>query len=166
MNRLAAILSDQDIHVDLPASSKEQLFEQAGALFEEHHGLARQMVTENLLARERLGSTALGHGVAIPHGRIRGLKTPVAALLRLREPIEFDTPDAEGVALLVVLFVPEAATQRHLEILSEIAEMLADRALRERLQQGGDAGVVLAAIAAWQPPGALSRAVAVLSSAG
>jgi PTS system nitrogen regulatory IIA component len=166
MNRLASILSAQDIRVGLVVSSKKQLFEEAGALFEANHGVASAAVTENLRARERLGSTALGHGVAIPHGRIRGLKTPVAAVLRLRQAIDFDGPDDEGVTLLVVLFVPEAATQRHLEILSEVAEMLADKELRERLQQSVDAGSVLALIAAWRPPGAISRPVAVRSIAG
>ena len=166
MNKLASILSAEDIRVDLVAGSKRQVFERTGALFEAHHGIARAKVTENLEARERLGSTALGHGVAIPHGRIPGLKTPVAAVLRLREPIEFDGPDGEGVTLLVVLFVPEAATERHLEILSETAEMLADKELRERLQQSIDASALLAAIAAWRPPGAMSRTVAARSSAG
>ena len=96
-------------------------------------------VTDNLFARERLGSTGLGHGVAIPHGRIKGLKNPLAAVLRVQQPIAFDAPDDEPVSLLIFLLVPEAATQRHLEILSEIAEMLSDRTLRERLKTEPDA---------------------------
>ena len=62
-----------------------------------------------------------------PHGRIKGLKNPLAAVLRVQQPIPFDAPDDEPVSLLIFLLVPEAATQRHLEILSEIAEMLSDR---------------------------------------
>ena len=103
------------------------------------HAIARAAVTDNLFARERLGSTGLGHGVAIPHGRIKGLKSPLAAVLRLQQPIAFDAPDDEAVNLLIFLLVPEAATQRHLEILSEIAEMLSDRTLRERLKTEPDA---------------------------
>ena len=140
MNRLAAILPVVDVLVDVDATSKKRAFEQAGLLFENQHAIARATVTDNLFARERLGSTGLGHGVAIPHGRIKGLKNPLAAVLRVRQPIAFDAPDDEPVSLLIFLLVPEAATQRHLEILSEIAEMLSDRELRERLKSEPDAG--------------------------
>jgi PTS system nitrogen regulatory IIA component len=154
VNRLSAILTPADVAVDIEATGKPGLFEQAGRLFETHHSIAMSTVAANLLARERLGSTGLGHGVAIPHGRIKGLKSPVAAVLRLRRPIAFDAPDDEPVVLLVFLFVPEAATQRHLEILAEIAEMLADPGLRERLKNESDAGAMYRTIAAWEAPGA------------
>jgi PTS system nitrogen regulatory IIA component len=73
----------------------------------------------------------LGHGVAIPHGRIKGLKTPMAAVFLLRQPIGFDAPDEAPVSLLIFLLVPEASTQKHLEILSEIAELLSDGEVRK-----------------------------------
>ena len=107
------------------------------------------MLFRSLMDRERLGSTGLGHGVAIPHGRISKLKEPLAAVLRLRNPIEFDAPDQQPVGLFVFLFVPEAANQRHLEILSEIAAMLSDRELRDRLKSANDAPALHRAIAAW-----------------
>ena len=151
MNRLAAILPAGDVLVDVDATSKKRVFEQAGLLFENQHAIARATVTDNLFARERLGSTGLGHGVAIPHGRIKGLKNPLAAVLRVRQPIAFDAPDDEPVSLLIFLLVPEAATQRHLEILSEIAEMLSDRELRDRLKSEPDAAEVHRIIAAWEP---------------
>ena len=135
MNRLAAILPASNVLVDVDASSKKRVFEQAGLLFENQHAIARGIVTDNLFARERLGSTGLGHAVAIPHGRIKGLKNPLAAVLRVQQPIPFDAPDDAPVLLLIFLLVPEAATQRHLEILSEIAEMLSDRAMRA-IQRG------------------------------
>ena len=128
MNRLAAILPPSNVLVNVDATSKKRAFEQAGLLFENQHSIARATVTDNLFARERLGSTGLGHGVAIPHGRIKGLKNPLAAAVRVQQAIPFDAPDDEPVSLLIFLLVPEAATQRHLEILSEIAEMLSDRA--------------------------------------
>ena len=115
------------------------------------HAIARATVTDNLFARERLGSTGLGHGVAIPHGRIKGLKNPLAAVVRVQQPIPFDAPDEEPVSLLIFLLVPEAATQRHLEILSEIAEMLSDRELRERLKGESDAAKVHELISNWEP---------------
>ena len=90
-------------------------------------------------------------GVAIPHGRIKGLKNPLAAVMRLQNAIAFEAPDDEPVALLIFLLVPEAATQRHLEILSEIAEMLSDRALRERLKTEPDPVALHRLIADWLP---------------
>ena len=147
MNRLAAILPADNVLVNVDASSKKRAFEHAGLLFENHHQMGRALVTDNLFARERLGSTGLGHGVAIPHGRVKGLKNPLAAVLRLAQPIGFDAPDDEPVGLLIFLLVPEAATQRHLEILSEIA----DRELREQLKAEPDAATLHKLIAAWEP---------------
>jgi len=151
MNRLSAILPVSQVLVDVDASSKKRVFEHAGLLFENQHAIARATVTDNLFARERLGSTGLGHGVAIPHGRIKGLKNPLAAVVRLSQPIPFDAPDDEPVSLLIFLLVPEAATQRHLEILSEIAELLSNRDLRERLKTEQEAAVVHHLIETWQP---------------
>src|SRR3989338_4000967 len=139
MHRLSALLPAAQVLVSVDATSKKRAFEEAGLLFETLHGLNRALITDSLFARERLGSTGLGHGVAIPHGRIKGLKNPLAAVLRLDQPIPFDAPDDEPVNLLIFLLVPEAATQRHLEILSEIAELLSDRELRERLKTEADA---------------------------
>ncbi len=133
MNRLAAILPVAQVMVQVDASSKKRVFEEAGLLFQSLHGLSRALVTDSLFSRERLGSTGLGHGVAIPHGRIKGLKSPMAAVFQLSQPIGFDAPDEQPVALLIFLLVPEAATQKHLEILSEIAEMLSEAKLREEL---------------------------------
>ena len=134
MNRLASILPAAQVLVSVDATSKKRAFEEAGLLFESQHGLSRALITDSLFARERLGSTGLGHGVAIPHGRIKGLKAPMAAVFQLLQPIGFDAPDEMPVSLLIFLLVPEAATQKHLEILSEIAELLSDSALRERLK--------------------------------
>ncbi|MFN0182851.1 MAG: PTS sugar transporter subunit IIA [Aquabacterium sp.] len=151
MNRLAAILPSQNVQVNVESTSKKRVFEQAGLLFENQQSIARATVTDNLFARERLGSTGLGHGVAIPHGRIKGLKNPQAGVIRLQQPIAFDSPDDLPVSLLIVLLVPEVATQRHLEILSEIAEMLSDEPFRDRLLQAPDAAALHALIASWEP---------------
>ncbi|MCE2914600.1 MAG: PTS sugar transporter subunit IIA [Rubrivivax sp.] len=151
MNRLAAILPASNVLVNVDASSKKRVFEHAGLLFENQHAIARGTVSDNLFARERLGSTGLGHAVAIPHGRIKGLKNPLAAVLRVAQPIGFDSPDDLPVSLLIFLLVPEAATQRHLEILSEIAEMLSDAELRQRLFDAPDAAELHRLIASWEP---------------
>ena len=151
MNRLAAILPATQVLVDVEATSKKRAFEEAGLLFEQLHNFSRAIITDSLFARERLGSTSLGHGVAIPHGRVKGLKSPMAALVRLAKPIVFDAPDEQPVGLLIFLLVPEAATQKHLEILAEIAEMLSDQDLRTRLMNTHDAADLHALVQTWQP---------------
>jgi PTS system nitrogen regulatory IIA component len=150
MNRLAALLSVAQVLVHVDATSKKRAFEEAGLLFENLHGLSRSLVTDSLFSRERLGSTGLGHGVAIPHGRIKGLKSPMAAVIQLAQPIGFDAPDEQAVSLLIFLLVPEAATQKHLEILSEIAEMLSDAPLREKMATSTDAADLYGLINNWQ----------------
>ena len=149
MNRLAAILPASNVLVDVDSSSKKRVFEQAGLLFENNHSISRAAVTDNLFARERLGSTGLGHGVAIPHGRIKGLKSPLASVFLLAEPIGFDAPDEKPVVLMIFLLVPEASTQKHLEILSEIAELLSDASLRDKLRSSDSADALHHLIANW-----------------
>jgi PTS system nitrogen regulatory IIA component len=150
MNRLAAILPSAQALVQVDATSKKRAFEEAGLLFENLHGLNRAMVADSLFARERLGSTGLGYGVAIPHGRIKGMKTPLAAVFLLADPIGFDAPDEKPVSLMIFLLVPEASTQKHLEILSEIAEMLSDSGLRDQLKACSDAVKLHELITNWR----------------
>ena len=154
MNRLASILSPLQVVAQVDVTSKKRAFEEAGLLFENLHGLSRALVTDSLFSRERLGSTGLGHGVAIPHGRIKGLKAPMSAVFQLATPIGFDAPDDQPVSLMIFLLVPEAATQKHLEILSEIAEMLSDSDLRKRLTSTSDSAVLFELLANWQSAGA------------
>jgi PTS system nitrogen regulatory IIA component len=150
MNRLASILSPAQVLVQVDVSSKKRAFEEAGLLFENLQGLSRALVTDSLFSRERLGSTGLGHGVAIPHGRIKGLKSPLAAVFQLAKPIGFEAPDELPVSLLIFLLVPEAATQKHLEILSEIAEILSDAELRIKLTSCTDAVQLHQLISNWK----------------
>jgi PTS system nitrogen regulatory IIA component len=151
MNRLSAILPVEQVLVDVDATSKKRAFEEAGLLFENLHGLSRALVTDSLFARERLGSTGLGHGVAIPHGRIKGLKAPMAAVFQLAQAIGFDAPDEQAVKLLIFLLVPEAATQKHLEILSEIAELLSNTSTRENMLNSTSAVSLHHLIDKWLP---------------
>lgn len=133
MNPLINILSVEQVLLDLDAGSKKRVFEQAGMLFEARLGVARSVIFDSLFAREKLGSTGLGHGVAIPHGRIKGLKETVGVFARLKQPIPFDAPDGAPVSLIFVLLVPEQATDLHLQILGELAHLFSDRELREHL---------------------------------
>src|SRR5215217_3449734 len=150
MTHFSQILPLENVVLDMDVSSKKRTFEQAGLIFENNFGIARSTVSDNLFARERLGSTGLGHGVAVPHGRIKGLKAPMAALFQLAQPIGFDAPDEQPVVLLIFLLVPEAATQKHLEILSEIAELLSDAPLRGKIKASSDATELHRLIASWQ----------------
>jgi nitrogen PTS system EIIA component len=151
MNLIAKLLPPSNIVLGLDVTSKKRLFEQAGLLFENNQGVARSLVFDSLFARERLGSTGLGQGVAIPHGRIKGLKEPVGAFVRLAQAVPFDAPDGKPVNLVFVLMVPEQATDRHLQILSELAQMFSDRELRERLTSDPDASSLHQHITSWQP---------------
>ena len=150
MNRLAALLPPPHVLAQVDVTSKKRAFEEAGLLFESLHGLSRALVTDSLFSRERLGSTGLGHGVAIPHGRIKGLKSPMAAVFQLARPIGFDAPDDVAGSLMIFLLVPEAATQRHLEILSDIAELLSDADMRKRLTSTSDASALHALLTGWR----------------
>lgn len=144
MNLFVKLLPAAHVLLDLEASSKKRVFEQAGLLFENNLGIARATVFDSLFAREKLGSTGLGQGIAIPHGRIKGLKHATGAFLRLTNPVPFDSPDGRPVNLLFVLLVPEQATEEHLQILSELAQRFADRAFREALAAAPDPAGVLA----------------------
>ena len=108
-------------------------------------------VAASLTAREKLGSTGLGQGVAIPHGRIKGLKSARGAFVRLKHPVPFDAPDGKPVSQVFVLLVPEQATDLHLQLLSELAQMFSEKPFRERLAGVGDANDLVALFRAWEP---------------
>lgn len=151
MNLIANLLPLAHVIPDLEAGSKKRVFEQVGLLFENNLHIARSQVFDSLFAREKLGSTGLGQGVAIPHGRIKGLKDAAAAFIRIKDAIPFDAPDGKPVNLLFVLLVPERATDLHLQILSELAQMFSDKSFRESLLAGRDAAEIHQLIANWQP---------------
>ncbi len=149
MNHIANLLSLDNVVATLDASSKKRVFEDAGILFENHQGIARSVVYEALFAREKLGSTALGQGVAIPHGRIKGLKKPLGAFFRLEVPVQFEAPDGKPVSHIFVLLVPEAANEQHLQLLSELAQMFSDRTFREQLASAPDTATLHTLFAQW-----------------
>ena len=151
MNKIAELLPATNVRLDLGAASKAALFDAVGALFAETHGLAARTVVGSLVAREKLGSTGLGQGVAIPHGRIKGLTEARGAFVRLKTPIAFDAPDGKPVAQVFVLLVPEHATEKHLQILSELAQMFSEKAFRERLANAADAASIHRLFQEWTP---------------
>ncbi|GHT90539.1 PTS IIA-like nitrogen-regulatory protein PtsN [Betaproteobacteria bacterium] len=142
MNPITHLLPENHILLGLEAGSKKKLFEEASQLLARDGGIDRALVFDNLLAREKLGSTGLGQGVAIPHGRIKGLKEAAGAFIRLAEPIDFDAPDKRPVNLVFVLLAPEQATEASLQALAALATCFANRDFREKLTAAPDAASV------------------------
>lgn len=151
LSTIARLLPPTNVLLDLDLSSKRRVFDEAGLLFQHHQGIARSTVFDSLFARERLGSTGLGQGVAIPHGRIAKLGAPVGAFLRLKEAIPFEAPDGKAVNLLFFVLVPEKATEAHLQILAALAEMFADESMRARLAALADVQAVHQELITFRP---------------
>jgi len=150
MSQTSKLLSVDAVVVDCDATSKKRVFEQAGLLFENRYGISRSAVYDALFAREKMGSTGLGLGVAIPHGRAKDLQQAHGAFFRLATPVQFDAPDGLPVRLVFVLLVPEAATEHHLELLSELAQMFSEAGFRDSLNAAPDAAAAHALFAQWQ----------------
>ena len=151
MNLVATLLPLEHVLLDLDVSSKKRLFEQVGLLFENSRQIPRARVFDSLFDREKLGSTGLGYGVAIPHGRIKTIKDPVCAFVRTAAPIPFEAPDGAPVSLVFAMLVPEHATEAHLELLSELAQMFSDARLREALATESDVQAAHRLITEWSP---------------
>ncbi len=135
MIRLENILTPGRSLVNVPGGSKKRVLEQiANLIGREVPDLETQDVYESLIAREKLGSTGFGNGIAIPHCRLKGCTSPISALLHLDAPVDFDAIDGAPVDLLFVLLVPEAATDAHLELLRQIASMLDQKNVRDKLR--------------------------------
>jgi len=133
------LLSPERVLPQVRSSSKKRLLEQISeALVRNNPELDSREVFEALCARERLGSTGLGHGVAIPHGRISGSADVQAVFMRLAKPLAFDSQDGKPVDLLFALVVPENATSDHLKLLSQIAQQFSNDDLLKQLREADD----------------------------
>lgn len=151
MNLVSPLLKPANVLADFDTSSKKRLFEQAGQMFQTSHGVSGTEVFDSLFSREKLGSTALGYGIAIPHGRLKHLKETACAFLRLKTPADFDAPDQQPVDLVFILLAPAAATDVHLQILGELAAMFSDEGFRARLRAAPDATALHRLITEWTP---------------
>ena len=149
MNLIAPLVTPGTTLLDISFTSKKKLFEHAAELFAQIHGLKSTDIFTSLFERERLGSTALGCGIAIPHGRIKGLKDASGALYRLKDPLEFDAPDDRPVSLCFVLLVPKDANERHLQILGELAQLFGDDAMRAKMLEAATPSDLIALLGAW-----------------
>ena len=153
---LLDLLSPGRVVAPGPIPGKKRLLEKAAALLSEGNAEVERAVFDSLVGRERLGSTGLGHGVAIPHGRSPKVGTAVGSFLRLSEPVDFGAPDGEPVDLVFALVVPEHFSSQHLMLLSQLAEMFGDADFRASLRSARDAAALHALLADWQAahPGA------------
>jgi PTS system nitrogen regulatory IIA component len=143
MIRLEQILTPGRSLVNVPGGSKKRVLEQIAKLIGENlPDVAQQTVYEALIAREKLGSTGFGNGIAIPHCRLDNCQSPMSALLHLETPVDFDAIDGAPVDLIFVLLVPKAATDAHLELLRQIASMLDRKEVRERLRSAQDSSAL------------------------
>jgi PTS system nitrogen regulatory IIA component len=150
MSQIADLLPAANIALDLDVPTKPRLFEAAGKLFAANAALDADAIAGSLAAREKLGSTGLGQGIAIPHGRIRGLKQASGAFARLKTAIPFDAPDGKPVSQVFVLLVPEKATDLHLQLLSELAQMFSERTFRDKLSAATSAAELATLFREWQ----------------
>lgn len=153
MNLITKLLPPSLVVLDLEVGSKKRLFEQIGLMFENEKRIAMATVFDSLFAREKLGSTGLGYAVAIPHGRIKGLRETCCAFIRTATGVPFDAPDGAPVRLVFSMLVPEQATEQHLEILSELAQMFSDPAFREALMGAKSASEAHQLLVNWTPYG-------------
>lgn len=127
----------------VPASSKKRVLEFIAEQIRQHNdSLGEGQIFNNLIARERLGSTGIGQGIAIPHCRLEGLEHVIGVLMTLEEAVEFDAIDNQPVDLVFALVVPKEATSEHLELLSQLAEKFNERTFCDRLRQCADAGTL------------------------
>jgi PTS system nitrogen regulatory IIA component len=161
MNLVSRLLPVNHVMLDLDVSSKKRLFEQIGLMFENSRQIPRARVFDSLFDREKLGSTGLGFGVAIPHGRIKTLKEPVCAFVRTATAIAFEAPDGAPVNLVFAMLVPEHATEAHLELLSALAQMFSDADLRASLAATHDIQAAHRLITEWSPYAPAQRSAAV-----
>lgn len=143
MNAIARLLSPETVSLSAQAATKEVLFQIAADTLGSRLGMNSAQIRDSLLMREQLGSTGLGQGVGIPHGRLKGLKQVAGMFFRLGKPVPFDAPDNRPVDLVFFLLVPEQSTEEHLQLLSELAQGFSDPDFRNALRQAEDAAAVV-----------------------
>ena len=161
MNLISQILPAERVFIDMPVSVQNDLFDRVGDVFARELGLTKKHVVSALSQREKLGSTGLGQGVAIPHGRIKGLKQAEGVFVRTQTPIEFSAPDGAPVSMVFVMLVPEQANESHLRLLSELAQIFSDRGFRDRLGEAASPTEAWSLFESWNPNAANERSAAV-----
>lgn len=148
---LTDILSPMRVAQGVTAGSKKRALEFVSRLLGQDDKLTSQDVFESLVGRERLGSTALGHGVALPHGRLKQSTKTYGAFVQLTQGVDFDAADRNPVDLVFAIIVPEACTEEHLQLLALIAELFSDETMRQKLRGAKTADELYALLTQWKP---------------
>jgi PTS system nitrogen regulatory IIA component len=131
---ISALLSPQRIFLDTEISSKKKLLELIANIVADQTEMPESAIYSNLLNRERLGSTGLGHGFAVPHARLENLDKTIGCLFRLKEPVNFESPDNQPVDLVFTIIIPQEATEEHLMILSSLASIFSQTDVCEAIR--------------------------------
>ena len=135
---ISALLSPQKIFLDTEVTSKKKLLELIANIVADQSQLSQSKIFNSLLNRERLGSTGLGHGIAVPHARVPELDRTIGCFFRLKEPVNFDSPDEQPVDLVFTIVIPEEATEEHLLILSALAQLFSQADVRQSIRAATD----------------------------
>ena len=159
MNLVGELLGPDDVQLDVDVRDTTRLLELVASLLARRVGLSEAAILESLEARERLGSTGLGHGVALPHARMAQCNAAAAAFVRTKAAIPFDAPDRKPASLFLALVVPKQANEYHLQLLATAATMFNDRGFRDLLRAAPTPGAVRELLGAWpdSPPPASDK---------
>jgi PTS system nitrogen regulatory IIA component len=149
MNIMSRLLSSGDVIVGLDVPNKLRALEQAAVILERRHKVSHAPVLRALWRREQVGSTGLGHGIAVPHARITGISEPIVLFVRMKSAIEFHAPDRKPVSLLFVILVPEHANDEHLKILATVSEMFSNKSFRDRLEATTEPAAIQSLFSEW-----------------
>lgn len=150
MNTLAPLLHDDEIILDANVDDRDKLFAFAAHLLATRHHLDEAEVLRELLAREKLASTALGHGIAIPHARMAKITEPACAFIRVHQPIPFGAADGKPVTQFLFLLVPREANEKHLKLMAAAAGALSDPSVRQELRTCGRCEEARALLGSWE----------------
>lgn len=151
MIKIADLITPSRTACDVDVTSKKRGLEELSELIAASDpALPAKTIFDKLISREKLGSTGLGNGVALPHARMDGNEAATAAFVRTREPIDFDAFDGEPVDLLFALVVPEHFTDEHLQILARLAEMFSDPTFCKQLREAPDAETLFRLLKEWE----------------
>ena len=143
---ISALLSPQSIFVDTEITSKKKLLELIANIVADRSHLPEATIYNNLLNRERLGSTGLGQGFAVPHARLNDLDRTIAFFFRLKEAVNFEAPDNQPVDLVFTIIIPEEATEEHLLILSTLARIFSRQEICDAIRKAGSKEEIAAII--------------------
>lgn len=149
--QLSDLITPERIRCNLDAQSKKRALEQLSELIsQDQDTITSIQVFDSLLSRERLGGTGVGHGVAIPHGRLRNSQQTLGAFIKLTNGIDYDAADKQPVDLLFALLVPEESTEEHLQLLAQLAAMFSDENMRDKLRLAQTTADIHKLLLTWQ----------------